>query len=154
MRGKGSASAWVGPVAVVLAFVFSQGGCSLGMGFGVSIPVGRRRAAERKFYPRREDEFEEGIASWYGRKYHGKATASGEVFDMKAMTAAHRTLEFGTLVRVRSIDTNRSVVVRINDRGPHVAGRIIDLSYGAARKLGMVNEGTVPVALKVLKAPR
>ena len=154
MRGRRSASAWVGPVAVLLAFIFSPGGCSVGMGFGVSIPVGRRRPAERKFYPRQEDEFEEGIASWYGRKYHGKATASGEIFDMKAMTAAHRTLEFGTLVRVRSIDTNRSVVVRINDRGPHVAGRVIDLSHGAARRLGMVNEGTVPVALKIVKAPR
>jgi len=153
MKDKGLASAWVGLVAVLLAFVFSPGGCSLGMGFGVSIPVGRRRPAERRFYPRQADESEEGIASWYGRKYHGKRTASGDLFDMKAMTAAHRTLEFGTLVRVRSIDTNRSVVVRINDRGPHVAGRIIDLSHGAAKRLGIVRQGTVPVALKIVRTP-
>jgi rare lipoprotein A len=80
---------------------------------------------------------EEGFASWYGRPYQGRPTASGEIYDMQALTAAHRTLPFGTRVRVHDLDSGRDVLVRINDRGPFVEGRIIDLSYAAARVLGM-----------------
>ena len=92
-----------------------------------------------------------GIASYYGRQYHGKKTASGETYDMNKMTAAHRTLPFGMKVRVTELSSNRSVVVRINDRGPFTRGRIIDLSLAAARRLGMVQTGSAKV--KVEPAP-
>ena len=94
---------------------------------------------------------EKGIASWYGGAFHGRRTASGEVFDQNAMTAAHRKLPFDTIVRVRNLRNDRAVVVRINDRGPFVRGRIIDLSREAARRLGMVTDGIVPVRIQVLK---
>ena len=93
-----------------------------------------------------------GIASWYGGIFDGKKTASGERFDMYAMTACHPTLPFGTLVKVINRKNHRAVVVRITDRGDLVdQGRIIDLSYGAAEKLAMINSGLVPVDLEVLR---
>jgi rare lipoprotein A len=91
-----------------------------------------------------------GRASWYGQAHQGQLTASGERFDMNALTAAHPTLPFGTRLRVVNLDNDREVVVRINDRGPVVPGRIIDLSYAAARVLGAVGAGVVPVRLTVL----
>jgi len=97
------------------------------------------------------DYKEKGIASWYGGKFHGRQTASGEVFDKNALTAAHRKLPFGTVVRVEDLRNGRTVVVRINDRGPFIRGRIIDLSRGAARELGMVRDGIVPVRIRVVK---
>ena len=87
-------------------------------------------------------EIKQGIASWYGPGFHGRRTSSGEVYDQHAMTAAHRTLPLGTRVRVTRVDNGRSIEVRINDRGPFVDDRIIDLSYSAAKKLGMVRAGT------------
>jgi rare lipoprotein A len=93
---------------------------------------------------------ESGIASWYGESFDGRPAASGEVFDMEQLTAAHKTLAFGARVRVHRLDTNTSVDVRINDRGPYVGERIIDLSHAAARKLGMTIPGLVPVALEVI----
>jgi rare lipoprotein A len=92
----------------------------------------------------------EGLASWYGRGHHGLRTSSGERFDMRALTAAHNTLPFGSRVRVTDVDSGRSVVVRISDRGPHVAGRIIDLSLGAGRLLGIIGAGVARVRLEVL----
>jgi len=92
---------------------------------------------------------EEGLASWYGEPYHGRTTASGERYDMWVMTAAHRTLPFGTVVRVRRTDTRQETTVRINDRGPFVAGRIIDLSRAAAEALAAVGPGVVPVRIQV-----
>ena len=94
-----------------------------------------------------------GLASWYGWQFHGRATASGEDYDMYAMTAAHRTLPFDTLVRVSLIDGSEGVDVRINDRQPFVDGRIIDLSLGAARELGMLRSGVAQVELQVLHLP-
>jgi rare lipoprotein A len=91
-----------------------------------------------------------GLASYYGRAHDGRRTASGEVFDMHAMTAAHRTLPFGTRVRVTNLGNGRRVVVRINDRGPHKRKRIIDLSYGAARELGLVGVGVAQVRVEVV----
>ena len=93
---------------------------------------------------------EVGLASWYGARFHKRKTASGELFDMKALTAAHPTLPFGSRVCVRSQMTGRSVVVRINDRGPHTRNRVIDLSRGAAEALGMVGLGLKPVELFAL----
>ena len=94
-----------------------------------------------------------GIASWYGPGFHGKPTANGEIYDMYAMTAAHKTLPFNTIVKVVDLDTGRWVIVRINDRGPFVPGRIIDLSYAAAKELGILEKGIARVGLKVLKWP-
>jgi rare lipoprotein A len=96
---------------------------------------------------------ERGQATWYGRPHHGRATASGETYDMRALTAAHRTLPFGTRVLVTRIDTGRSVEVRINDRGPWVDGRIIDLSYAAAQQIGAVGAGIVTVRVRVVATP-
>jgi len=92
-----------------------------------------------------------GIASWYGPKFHGKKTANGETYNMHAMTAAHKTLPIGTLVSVRNLNNGREAVVRINDRGPFVRGRIIDLSRAAAKKIGMLATGTAPVEITALE---
>jgi rare lipoprotein A len=93
--------------------------------------------------------FEQGIASWYGPGFYGKRTANGERFKKSEMTAAHKTLPFGTKVRVRSLSTGREVSVRINDRGPFKKGRVIDLSYAAAKKLGILQKGMEKVELVV-----
>ena len=91
-----------------------------------------------------------GLASWYGQPHQGRSTASGEPFDKNQLTAAHRTLPFGTRVRVTNVENGQSVVVRVNDRGPFAAGRIIDVSLGAARALGMVGAGVARVEIVVL----
>jgi rare lipoprotein A len=93
------------------------------------------------------------MASWYGSAHQGRRTASGEVFDLNQLTAAHRTLPFGTRVLVTNRDTSQSAEVRINDRGPFVKGRILDVSYAAARLLGAVGPGTIPVRVRVLSLP-
>ncbi|WP_116472766.1 septal ring lytic transglycosylase RlpA family protein [Zobellella maritima] len=93
----------------------------------------------------------EGKASFYGSRHHGRKTASGEKFNQHALTAAHRSLPFGTRVRVTNLRNNKSVVVRINDRGPYSRGRIIDLSEQAARELNMIRAGVVPVEIVALK---
>ncbi len=93
---------------------------------------------------------EEGIASLYGRDFHGRKTSSGEPFDMRAMTAAHKTLPFGVYVKVEHKRTGKEVIVRINDRGPFIGNRIIDLSEGAASRLGMLQEGIAPVRIAAL----
>jgi rare lipoprotein A len=93
---------------------------------------------------------EKGGASWYGHPYHGRRTASGEVYDMHQLTAAHRTLAFGTVVRVTRRDDGRRVEVRVNDRGPFVKGRIIDLSYAAAKRIGLDLDGVTAVEIEVV----
>jgi rare lipoprotein A len=95
-----------------------------------------------------------GIASWYGLEFHGRRTASGERFDMNALTAAHPTLPFGTRVRVLNPRNGRSIEVRINDRGPHVRGRIIDLSHAAARAIGHLGWGAKSVVVTPLAEGR
>lgn len=95
---------------------------------------------------------EEGIASWYGRRYHGRKTSTGEVYDMFQMTAAHPTLPLPSYVRVTSLVNQRSVIVRVNDRGPFIGNRIIDLSYVAAKKLGVVNAGTGKVIVETISS--
>ena len=93
---------------------------------------------------------QEGIASWYGKDFHGKKTSNGEIYDMHAMTAAHKTLPLGVFVKVRNADSGQETVVRVNDRGPFVKNRIIDLSYSAAKKLGVDVKGTAPVRIEAL----
>lgn len=95
---------------------------------------------------------EEGLASWYGEPYHGRQTASGERYDMREMTAAHRTLPFGTRLRVENLDSGKRASVLVNDRGPFVDGRILDLSWAAARALDAVGPGVVPVRITIERA--
>jgi rare lipoprotein A len=97
---------------------------------------------------------ETGIASWYGNPYHGRATASGEIYDMEKFTAAHRTLPFNTWLRVENLSNHRSVEVKVNDRGPFARGRIIDLSRAAARWIELLGPGTAKVRLTSIRAPR
>ncbi len=92
-----------------------------------------------------------GIASWYGPDFHGRATANGETYNMNDLTAAHRTLPFNTMLRVENLDNGRSVVVRINDRGPYVGNRVIDLSRRAAQEIDMIGPGTARVALYLIR---
>ncbi|MDO3385283.1 septal ring lytic transglycosylase RlpA family protein [Gilvimarinus sp. SDUM040013] len=96
------------------------------------------------------DYKERGTASWYGKKFHGHKTSNGEVYDMYGMTAAHKTLPIPSYVRVTYLKNGRSVVVRVNDRGPFHQGRIIDLSYAAAQKLGIASAGTGPVEVEIV----
>ena len=95
----------------------------------------------------------EGIASWYGSDFHGKLTSSGEIYNMYDMTAAHKTLPLGTVVKVNNLENGKSVEVRINDRGPYVRGRIIDLSKAAEQSLGIGGNGTARVHLDIVKWP-
>jgi rare lipoprotein A len=122
--------------ALVVALLVVAGGS----GCGTSRELAHPRAVEV------------GMASYYGRPHDGRRTASGEVFDMHAMTAAHPSLPFGTRVRVTNLANGRHAVVRINDRGPHRKQRIIDLSYAAARELDMVGAGVARVRVEVLSA--
>ncbi|MFC1484402.1 septal ring lytic transglycosylase RlpA family protein [Candidatus Neomarinimicrobiota bacterium] len=92
-----------------------------------------------------------GVSSFYGPDFHGKLTANGEVYDMYGLTAAHRTLPLNTIIRVTNLTNNKSLIVRINDRGPYIQGRMLDLSYGAAKKLGFVAQGTTRVKIEVIE---
>jgi rare lipoprotein A len=107
---------------------------------------------ERRYVPMTalEPYRERGVATWYGRRYHGQRTSNGEVYDMYAMTAAHPTLPIPSYVRVTHLGNGRSVVVRVNDRGPFLNGRLIDLSYTAAAKLGYVNAGSAEVEVELI----
>ena len=102
----------------------------------------------------RPGERERGVASWYGPGFHGRQTANGETYDMHAMTAAHKSLPFDTVVEVRNLDNGRRTRVRINDRGPFVRGRIIDLSRAAARAIGMIGPGVARVEIVVVRPSR
>lgn len=97
---------------------------------------------------------ETGVASWYGYPYHGRRAADGEVYDMETLVAAHRTLPFNTWVRVLDLDNGKTVDVRIIDRGPFIAGRIIDLSHAAAEVIGMTTPGTAKVRVEILRVPQ
>lgn len=102
------------------------------------------------FTAKAESKIKEGVASYYGSKFHGRRTASGRIYDMNEMTAAHRTLKFGTKVKVTNLKNRRSVVVTITDRGPFIKGRIIDLSRAAASKIGMLKSGVAKVKIEVI----
>ncbi|MCH8328445.1 MAG: septal ring lytic transglycosylase RlpA family protein [Candidatus Marinimicrobia bacterium] len=125
-------------------------------------PVIKRNAGKRPAYgltPRslpaasnvRKGMVLTGISSFYGPDFHGKTTANGEVYDMYGISAAHKTLPFNTIVRVTNLNNNIKLIVRINDRGPYIRGRMLDLSYGAALKLGFVADGTTKVRVEILE---
>lgn len=126
-------------LALLLAYVLA--GCA----------SGTPRFSGRPSLPTGSEELRlDGIASYYADEFHGRKTSNGETYDMHGLTAAHRTLPFNTRVRVTNLANNKSVVVRINDRGPFVSDRIIDLSYRAAQELSMIGPGTARVALEIL----
>jgi peptidoglycan lytic transglycosylase len=136
---------WKGHLLLAAAFVsFGLSPCLISVG-GLT----QAYASEAASIPR--DEV--GLASWYGNPYHGRKAANGEIYDMRRLTAAHRTLPFGTRVRVHNLENDRVVDVLITDRGPFVEGRLIDLSRAAARMIGMQRAGTARVRLELLSAP-
>lgn len=106
----------------------------------------------KKYPPKKYVEI--GYASWYGKKFHGRPTASGEIYNMYDLTAAHKKLPLGTYVRVTNLANRKSVIVKINDRGPFVKGRIIDLSYAAAKKIGMAEKGVQKVKIEIVSVPK
>ena len=107
--------------------------------------------ATNRFEKPKAGASQRGIASWYGEPFHGRATASGEIYDMHKLTAAHKELPLGSVVSVRNLKNGKTVTVRVNDRGPFVKGRIIDLSLAAAKKLSMVGPGTAKVEMTVVQ---
>ena len=123
-------------------------------GLVLTLAVGLCACATKRYWPPpempRPGTRVEGIASWYGPGFHGKQTASGERYDMNALTAAHQYWAFGTRVRVTLLSTGKSVVVRINDRFPGTKGRIIDISKGAATRIGLIGPGTGRVRLEIV----
>jgi rare lipoprotein A len=122
---------------------------SLSLLAGCSVPASKVRVPE----PAAERLSQTGIASWYGPGFHGKATASGETYNQNDFSAAHQTLPIGTRVRVTNLENGSATEVSINDRGPFAKGRIIDLSYSAARQINMVGPGTALVRVDVLESP-
>lgn len=150
--------------ALLLFFVLGVVGCTTTRGSGgtdamspggVSVAKGARGTKPytirgKTYYPLLSSHGfrEEGIASWYGKDFHGKKTANGETYDMYGMTAAHKLLPFGTKVRVTNKENGKSIVVRINDRGPFVSNRVIDLTRTGAEQIGMIAKGTAPVLLE------
>jgi len=142
--GRASAARWL-PLAGVLWALAASGACVSSANAGVK---------SSGHAPAKKGRVQRGKATWYGGKFHGRKTASGERFDKRSMTAAHRTLPFGTIVRVTNLRNKRSVEVRINNRGPYGKGRIIDVSEAAARKLGMISAGVVPVTVEVVRLPK
>lgn len=137
MPSKTCVNTWLQPRAAVVLMVF----CAL-----LSACSANRRPETRPNSSGAKP-IEKGMASWYGLKFHGRRTASGQRFDMNELTAAHPSLPFGTLLEVRNARNGKSVIVRVNDRGPFSKSRILDLSFGAAREIGLVLSGTAPVEL-------
>ena len=162
----------VRPVGAVLFLVFMLEACTFGVPIGdrgkaqVSVTPSNQNVTRRtgpgnpssyvvfgkRYYVLESSQgfVQRGIASWYGTKFHGRKTSNGEIYNMYAMTAAHKTLPIPVLVHVKNLDNGRSLVVRVNDRGPFVAGRIIDLSYATAIKLGVDGPGTANVQISVV----
>jgi rare lipoprotein A len=139
-------------VAVTMVFA-----TALGAAPGNSTPDSKQQGTpgqnQEKAKPVKPGKSQVGKASWYGRIFQHKQTASGEPYDMDQLTAAHRTLPLGSWIKVTNLRNDRTVVVRINDRGPVLKNRIIDLSYGAAKMLGMAHDGVDPVRLEVVETP-
>ncbi len=129
---------------ILLLIVFI--GCSSAPRYGgdASPPTGKSRGISRS-------KTIVGVSSYYGSDFHGKLTANGEIFDMYGITAAHKTLPLNTIVRVTNQENGKSIILRINDRGPYVKGRILDCSYGAAVKLDFVEQGTAKVKIRIIE---
>jgi rare lipoprotein A len=135
---------------ILLTIIFLLVSCGSSIAYGDYVNttgMSRKKIESIKNHPKTQI----GIASYYGKKFHKKRTANGEIFNMYKVSAAHKSYPLGTKVRVTNLENGKSLKLVINDRGPFVSGRIIDLSYKAARKLGFVNQGTVKVRIDVLR---
>lgn len=115
-------------------------------------PKIEKLSKKTKNRPLNRSIYQKGIASWYGKKFHGKRTSNSEIYDMNKLTAAHKRLPFNTLVEVENLENNKRVIVRINDRGPFVKNRIIDLSFKAAKRIDIDKTGTAPVNIRIIKS--
>ena len=141
-------------IVTVLAFIFS--GCAMNnystqaRDYEVIKPVKPTKTYKKLSHNQLKSLKQIGIASYYGPKWNGRRTANGEILNLNELTAAHKTLPFNTIVKVTDLDTGRSIIVRINDRGPYVSGRIIDLTDSAAEELGIKNKGIARVKLEVI----
>ena len=136
----------------VYLLILLFGGCASSPRYGASstsVPKLSKPGKSKK--PIRHQKIMTGISSFYAEDFHGKLTANGEVYDMYGVTAAHKTLPLNTIARVTNLDNDKSLILRINDRGPYVKGRILDCSYGAAKKLGFLNKGTTRVKIEVIE---
>ena len=135
-------------ILLIIIFLLVSCGSSIAYGDYVNTTgMSRKQIEAIKNHPKTQI----GIASYYGKKFHKKRTANGEIFNMYKVSAAHKSYPLGTKVRVTNLKNGKSLKLVINDRGPFISGRIIDLSYKAARKLGFVNQGTVKVRIDVLR---
>jgi rare lipoprotein A len=135
---------------ILLTVIFFLVSCGSSIAYGDYVNttgMSRKQIESIKNHPKTQI----GIASYYGKKFHKRRTANGEIFNMYKVSAAHKSYPLGTKVRVTNLENGKSLKLVINDRGPFVSGRIIDLSYKAARKLGFVNQGTVKVRIDVLR---
>jgi len=138
-------------IVFVIALLFSTfSSCSVDRSlrekrFSSERPVEYSRSADVQYIT--------GVSSYYGKKFHGRKTANGETFNMYDLTAAHKTLSFGTLLEVENLANNKTVVVRVNDRGPFVRNRILDLSFAAAEKIDMIQSGTAKIRAKIIHKP-
>ena len=131
---------------VIFLFTIS---CTVSPRYGASTQVNNKKNTKNNKI--KSNGVLRGVSSWYGPNFHGKLTANGEVYDMYGVTAAHKTLTLNTIVRVTNLDNGKSLILRINDRGPYVDGRILDCSFGAAKKLGFHEQGTANVEIKIIE---
>ena len=140
----------IAKISIILLLFLS---CTVSPRYGVQSSDSTKKTKKNIKYSKKNKNSSElkGVSSWYGPNFHGKLTANGEVYDMYGVTAAHKTLTLGTVVRVTNLDNGKSLILRINDRGPYVDGRILDCSFGAAKKLGFHDQGTANVEIKIIE---
>jgi rare lipoprotein A len=152
-RSQAGIGAWLsGALVLALAACGGSGPPGPGPHFKIGEPY---QINGQWYYPAFVTEYEAtGIASWYGESYHGRSTANGEIYDMYALTAAHPTIQLPSVVEVMNLENGRSLILRVNDRGPFVDDRLIDLSYAAARELGFVRQGLARVHVRYLGVAR
>ena len=140
----------IAKISIILLLFLS---CTVSPRYGVQSSDSTKKTKKNIKYSKKNKNSSElkGVSSWYGPNFHGKLTANGEVYDMYGVTAAHKTLTLGTVIRVTNLDNGKSLILRINDRGPYVDGRILDCSFGAAKKLGFHEQGTANVEIKIIE---
>ena len=134
---------------LVVCILFAD--CTNSPRYGNSSGTGKKSKTRNLKTAKRVPKVITGVSSFYGTDFHGKLTANGEVYDMYGLTAAHKTLPLNTTVRVTNLANNKSLILRINDRGPYIKGRILDCSYGAAKKLDFLLQGTTKVRIEIIE---
>ena len=134
---------------IVMCIIFTD--CTNSPRYGNSVGTRKKSNPKNIKSAKRVPKVITGVSSFYGTDFHGKLTANGEVYDMYGLTAAHKTLPLNTIVRVTNLANNKSLILRINDRGPYIKGRILDCSYGAAKKLDFIIQGTTKVRIEIIE---